>query len=238
MKQSTQKKLEGLIKEYNKFITSLENKAKTSSKRAFGGVLRSFKGKFVEMLAKSLIEFAWNDIKSTNKNLTFCNEIIKVPIKREYIDKIQDLEVKQYILKNIKNYFYPMKSDIHICIDEKFVLAFECKAYTENAMFKRILVDFSLLKNVYPDLKFVVFQLESQLGGDYSEVANSKFGSPSTHTLLSYFDVDLTIITLLEGERKVDEPIHKKEHFKILKVENLIFALETFKNLLTSCLKY
>jgi hypothetical protein len=93
-------------------------------------------------------------------------------------------------------------------VDDQFKLAVECKAYTENAMLKRILVDFTLLKQVYPNLKFILLQLESQLGGDYSSGKIIKYGSPSTHTLLSYFDIDLNIITLLEGERKVDQPIH------------------------------
>jgi len=110
----------------------------------------------------------------------------------------------------------------------------ECKAYTENAMFKRILVDFTLFKQVYPDLSFVLLQLESQLGGDYSSRKSIKYGSPSTHTLLSYFDIDLNILTLLEGERKVDQPIHKPAYYKSLRAESLLTALEVIKNLLIS----
>lgn len=113
----------------------------------------------------------------------------------------------------------------------------ECKAYTENAMLKRILVDFTLFKQVYPDLSFVLLQLESQLGGDYSLVNSTKYGSPSTHTLLSYFDIDLNILTLLEGERKVDRPIHKHEYYKSLRAESLLTALEVIKNLLIKGVK-
>ena len=93
----------------------------------------------------------------------------------------------------------------------------EGKTYKENAMLKRILVYFTLFKQVYPDLDFVLFQLESQLSGDYSSNNHVKYGSPSTHTLLSYFDIDLNIITLLEGKRKVDKPIHKPEYYKALR---------------------
>ena len=131
------------------------------------------------------------------------------------------------------DYYYNLKVDIHVYIDDIFKLAVECKAFTENAMLKRILVDFTLLKQLFPNLNFVLFQLESQLGGDYSELKKVKFGSRSTHTLLSYFDIDLHIITLLEGERKIDQPIHKKEHYKELKQESLIKALQVLKNLLT-----
>jgi len=108
----------------------------------------------------------------------------------------------------------------------------ECKAYTENAMLKRILVDFTLFKQVYPNLSFVLLQLESQLGGDYSYLNSIKYGSHSTHTLLSYFDIDLNILTLLTGERKVDQPIHKSKYYKSLRAESLLTALEIIKNLL------
>jgi len=67
-------------------------------------------------------------------------------------------------------------------------------------MLKRTLVDCTLVKHIYPHVKFVLFQLESQLGGDYSNVFKKiHYGSPSTHTLLSYFDIELNIITLLKG---------------------------------------
>mgnify|MGYP001068239333 CR=1 FL=1 len=132
----------------------------------------------------------------------------------------------------MNEFYYPLKTDIHVNVDGRFKIAIECKAYTENAMLKRILVDFTLLKQVYPELSFVLFQLESQLGGDYSSSNKIKYGSPSTHTLLSYFDIDLNIITLLEGERKVDKPIHKPEYYKALREEILLEALDVLKNLL------
>ena len=109
-------------------------------------------------------------------------------------------------------------------------MGIECKAYTENAMFKRILVDFTLLKQANKSLDCVLFQLESQLGGDYGKISkNIVYGSKSTHTLMSYFDVDLAIVTLLEGERKVDRPIHKKVYSKVLSEVCLLKALIFFE---------
>jgi hypothetical protein len=141
--------------------------------------------------------------------------------------------VADYIKAHIEQYFYGHKTDVHVNIDEQFVLGVECKAYTENAMFKRILVDFTLLKQAVPKLKCVLLQLESQLTGDYSKPLNPViYGSASSHTLMSYFDVDLNIITLLEGERKVDEPIHKREHFKEMTEPALKKAVQTLKDLL------
>ena len=175
---------------------------------------------------------AWNSLGESSKRIANIKSTIKSPINRDYLDRIEDDEIRDHIKKNIKDYYYPTKSDIHVYIDKKFKIAIECKAYTENAMYKRIMVDFTLLKKTYPDLDFALVQLESQLGGDYSELTTKIFGSTSTHTLTSFFDIDLDIITLLRGERKVQKPIHKKEYYKPLTKENLYAAIEIFKKIL------
>ncbi|MEN3039102.1 MAG: restriction endonuclease [Candidatus Kryptonium sp.] len=217
-----------IIKLYNEIVGTIDKKAKSSSKRAYGGIVRAEKGKMVERIGKRIIEIAWSDVLSQSlERINFINSKFKIPIKDDYIAKLKDDELKEYILKNKKDYFYEYKPDITLSIDNQIVMFVECKSYTENAMFKRILVDFYLLKTLYPEAKFVLLQLESQLGGDYSKLKEKVWGSPQTHTLLSYFDVDIEIITLLEGERKVDKPIHKKEHFKPLKEESLKRSIET-----------
>jgi hypothetical protein len=142
-----------------------------------------------------------------------------------YVEYMEDSETKAYIERNLRDYVYSYTPDVLVLIDDAPVVEIECKAYTENAMLKRILVDATLTKQRYPHMKFVLFQLESQLGGDFSELREKTLGSPSTHTLLSYFDVDLHIVTLLKGERKVDQPIHKKRFFKPLTKQNLELAI-------------
>lgn len=142
---------------------------------------------------------------------------------------MEDDEIRKYILANIDDYYYKLSVDKQVFIDGKFVLGIECKAYTENAMLKRILVDFKLLKTQFPHLKCYLFPLESQLGGDYSLVNKKTFGSHSTHTLLSYFkEVDLKIFTFLKGERLINKPIHK--YFKPLKVSQVKKAVKIIEN--------
>ena len=83
-------------------------------------------------------------------------------------------------------YQYGAQVDVHVFVDQEFVLGIECKAYAENAMLKRIMVDFSMLKSLYPRLGCCLVQLESQLGGDYSKpLVRRHMGSPSSHTLMS-----------------------------------------------------
>lgn len=45
-------------------------------------------------------------------------------------------------------------------------------------------------------------------------------------------EVDLKVITLLEGHRQVKEPIHNPEYFKELKPEILDHAINKFTRLL------
>lgn len=138
---------------------------------------------------------------------------------------MQSRLIREFIEQNINKFYYPYKPDITVSIDGSIMMAMECKSYTENAMLKRVLVDFTLLKSLYQGTKFFLLQLESQLRGDYSQLKAISFGSPLTHTLLSYFDIDLHILTLLRGERKIDKPIHNPEFFKPLKRKSLEKAI-------------
>lgn len=211
---------------YNIFISSL------TEERSFREVVIFLKEAYLIQTAKSLVEIAWKELGKSPAKLSLEKETIKIPIKEEYIERVKSPEVKKFIKDHIKDFYYPLRTDVHVHVNRRLKIAMECKAYTENAMLKRILVDFTLFKQVYPDLSFVLLQLESQLGGDYSLANSIKYGSPSTHTLLSYFDIDLNIITLLEGERKVDKPIHKPGYYKSLRAESLLTALEVIKGLL------
>lgn len=232
MKNDEKAVFQQIIGAYNKLIRGIDQKAKDANDRAYGGIVRAGKGKLVENIAGTLVSLAWNSIGGKEKRLSFETERIKIPIKQEFVEKIEIVEVRDYVKKNINEYFYGLKTDLHVFIDNKFVLAVECKAYTENAMLKRILVDFTLLKTIFPKLDFVLLQLESQLGGDYADLINTTYGSAPTLTLLSYFDIDLNIITLLKGERKVDKPIHVSGYQKQLTEEGLKNALMVFQSIL------
>lgn len=229
------KEVKELIKAYNLLVKGIESKAVDDEERAYGGIIRAGKGLLVESLCKHIVEIAWKQIGGESERLSLLKQNIKIPLKKDYIKRIKSPEVREFIEKNIKKFYYSISTDVHVCIDNKFVMGIECKAFTENSMMKRILVDFTLIRQVYPNLHCVLLQLESQLGGDYSNLSKRiTFGSYSTHTLLSYFDIDLNIITLLEGERKVDKPIHKPEFFKELHQDSLLKSIEVLKDLLRS----
>lgn len=228
-----------VVQAYNLLVRHIDEDARAGdTKRAYGGKIRSAKGALVEGIARNLIEIAWAKIGGKSHRLSFEKQPILVPIRQSYVDKIKDNEVKAYIQKNIRNFVYKFKTDVHINIDGKLIAGVECKAYAENAMLKRIAIDSMFLKQAHKQAHSVLLQLESQLGGDYGNIHKTiHYGSCPTHTILSYFDdIDLHIITLLEGERKVDRPIHKKKFYKKLEKESVEKAVRVFKELFTDYL--
>jgi hypothetical protein len=92
-------------------------------------------------------------------------------------------------------------------------------------MIKRILVDFHLLKTKVPNLICYLFQLESQLGGDYSSEVKNPKGSAPALTLMSHFpDVDLNIVMLFPPRKKIDE-YHFPRELTVEKLEKALMVL-------------
>ena len=218
-------RIEGLIRTYEESIKGAETRASVASDRATGGVLRAEKGKLQEYITEEIVKIAWDNLKGGSDHssrLDINSRKLKISIREDYINAIGDVQIREYLLQHKDDYSYGISVDKHVFVDGKFVIGIECKSYAENAMLKRILVDFSLLRSIHPDITCYLFQLESQLGGDYSELKKVTLGSKSSHTLMSYFpDVTLNIVTLLPGERKIDQPIHAEGHFKPLQYEQL-----------------
>ena len=225
--------LQEIINSYEATVKGVDKKAANSQNRTYGGVVRAEKRKLLEDMAKKLVKLAWKDLGKEENRLKIVWTKISIPIKEDYVEKIDLKQVREHIEKDIKNYFYPYKPDVLVSVDDEPVLEIKCKAYTENTILKEILGDCTLLKKKYPRMKFILLQLESQLGGHYSSSDFAQLGSASTHTLLSHFDFDLNIITLLKGEREADRPIHKKEFFKPLTSERLKVAIEEIKKILS-----
>jgi hypothetical protein len=226
--------LDGIIFAYEKLMRGIEADATDSeTNRAYGGIIRAGKGELVESMVRTLVETAWvYNLNQSKNRLKMDKKKIKVSMKSDYIDKISDRDVQDYLINHHEEQFYNFGTDVHVFIDNKLVLPIECKAYTENAMLKRIVFDANLAFEYMKIELYLLFQLESQLGGDFNEIKPKTFGSPSTNTILSYSHGKIDIITLLEGERKVDKPIHKSEFYKTIKYRNLELALSKISSVL------
>jgi len=198
--------------EYKKAI--LESQKLYNGRRAkdTAGAVRYTKGKIVEDITKDIIRIAWSKISPDESRLRMDKK--KVTIKTN--DEV-----------------YRLSQDIHIYIDGIFRISVECKSYTEVAMYKRILVDASLLKKAVPTINsFFVIQLENFLGGDYGIKVKAK-GSDSVITLNRlYPKIDIKVLTLLDGDRDIKKPLHRPEYFKPLREERLNYTIAQFKKAL------
>ena len=224
-----------LIRAYNLLVGGISDEAEIDEERAYGGIVRSAKGKLVESMATHMIRLAWQEAGGHPDRLSLQDRRgYKVPIQQDYIRSLPS-DLRQHIEANRDEYFYNAQVDVHVYIDDKFVMGVECKTYSENSMLKRVLVDFRLLKTLHPDLVCCLLQLESMLGGDYSEpLASPQLGSPRSHVLMSHFtEINLNVLTLLEGHRSVNQPIHNPDYFKELRPESLDNAINRFSQLLT-----
>ena len=220
--------IDNIIDAYNLFIKGIDKDARQEDEdknRAYGGMIRAGKGKIVEYITHSLIMIAWKELSGNENQIDINSQKIAIPIKQGYLSRIGDKNIKKYIEANISRYSYGLSVDKQVFINKKFVMGIECKSYAENAMMKRILVDFDLLLTKHK-ISCYLLQLESHLGGDFSKLNNITYGSKSTHTLMSYFNCNLKIITLIKGERSIKNPIH--QYFKPLEK----YALENAKNLI------
>jgi hypothetical protein len=205
--------LSEIIASYNNYINRIESEARRSEDgRAYGGKIRSSKGALVEEIAQSLVNIAWIQISGQSDRIDTTGH------KISYNSRFGDT--------------YSFKPDVLVKIDSKPIMAIECKAYAEIAMFKRILVDALIVKNACNNADYVLLQLESQLGGDFSTLTPNPIGSSSTRALCEFFGISVKVITLLEGERKVDRPIHLRKYQKNLNLAGLNNALNMFKETL------
>ena len=200
------------------------------------GPIRAAKGELVENMVDAIVHLAWYEIGGEVNRLNIEKQKEKIYIDANYIQHLTDEFTREYIERNRNGYFYPIELDRAVKIDNQLVLGVECKAYTDNTMFRRALKDFELALKLYPELLFCVFQLENGLGGDYGEASKLKpLGSKRTHTLMSHaLKVKLEIITLLDGNRKSKRGIHKREYFKELPIENVAMCVSKFRSLLES----
>lgn len=216
---------------YKDEIRRAISESKSNTERALGGVLRSIKGTLVADITEAIVKIAWKEKGGSPYLLKFNQARETLCVEDAYIKRQKNPAVRDYLNRNRKEGF-GYSVDKHVFIDGKLTLGIECKAYAENAMLKRILVDFMLLKLNHPEMNCALVQLESMLGGDYANGKEVQVGSVKSHALMSQFDLDLNIITLLEGERKVDEPVHNPKFLKVLEPKLVRIAIERIKDLL------
>ncbi len=201
--------IEDIKHEYERAILKCQELYAIRRTKDTAGAIRSIKGKIVEDITKNLVKIAWSGISSDEGRLR--------------------MDRKKIVIKT-NDEVYKLSQDVHLYIDNVFKISIECKSYTEVAMYKRILVDGELLRRTVPTINaFFTLQLENFLGGDYGTKIEAN-GSASVITLNRLFpQLSITVITLLDGDRKIKQPLHAPEFFKPLEDERLNHAIEQFR---------
>lgn len=199
------------------------------------GKIRSKKGNLVEEIARRLVKVSWgNYLEQSENRLKQDKEkkAIKIIDVEAYIQRYGESPIVETIKSKKNTIKYNFGTDNHVYIDGTLVLAIECKSYTESAMLKRIIYDRRMLYEFAPEANYVLLQLESALGGDFALCSRASFGSNQYHVFMSREQTNIDVITLLEGRRDADNPIHRRENGKELKKEHLVYAVEVLAKIL------
>ena len=97
------------------------------SDRAYGGMIREVKGKLQEHITEEIVRIAWASIGGKESDIEINSKKIKIPISKDYIEQIQDQELRLHIQSNQDKYYYGLSVDKHIFIRGNFVSALNAK---------------------------------------------------------------------------------------------------------------
>ena len=210
-----EKKIKNLQNELNQIILSAENKVdliKKRTSRASGGIKRMAKGDLVEEIYSRIIKFCLDEKKS---KLKLINKMGNLP---KNVNKVPILKVSQnYInLKNLKftdkelATGYEDKFDGFIIDNQDIKFVLEYKAYSENTMLKRCLVDASIAQIFNKNINYCLCLLQSHL------YQNQRLIGYNAHSLMDFFyqkfKVNVDILILVKEPRVVNEDIIKKKY--------------------------
>lgn len=210
-----EKKIKNLQNELNQIILSAENKVdliKKRTSRASGGIKRMAKGDLVEEIYSRIIKFCLDEKKS---KLKLINKMGNLP---KNVNKVPILKVSQnYInLKNLKftdkelATGYEDKFDGFIIDNQDIKFVLEYKAYSENTMLKRCLVDASIAQIFDKNINYCLCLLQSHLH------QNERLIGYNAHSLMDFFyqkfKVNVDILILVKEPRVINEDIIKKKY--------------------------
>ena len=210
-----EKKIKNLQIELNEIILNAEKKVdviKKTTSRASGGIKRMAKGDLVEEIYSRIIKFCLNEKKS---NLKLINKMGNLP---KNVKKVPILKVSQNYI-NLKNLNFSKKElakgyedkfDGFILDNQDIKFVLEYKAFSENTMLKRCLVDASIAQIFDKNINYCLCLLQSHL------YQNERLIGYNAHSLMDFFyqkfKVNVDILVLVKEPRVVNEDILKKKY--------------------------
>lgn len=155
-----------------------------------GGEMRRKRGLDIE-------NFVINSINRIGKVLG-----VSLVAKKGYLDK------KELKVGNVCKLH---QVDVHVYVNEVFVMAIECKSYLDSCYYTRACDDFKLFRKFGYYIKNYIFCLEDSL-------------KENTLKFTDYITDEITdgIFILLDGKRSSSKPIFKKEYIKNTNLKKMI----------------
>jgi hypothetical protein len=203
-----------------------------------GGGVRAGKERLAVNTVKTIIERAAK-VAGLDESSLFIEEkgTMRFKCKEEdienYINKVNTVTTYD-MLNNSEKYFDKVEMDLAVYYNCELIMVVESKAYMETTMFKKFIYEVRTIQSFLPSVKFVAFQLENGIGGDYHEYKNrhEMLGSKKAHAMMCNNGVYIEMVTLLDGKRCSKTPIHKKMFTKTINEEKFEAAVLTFAEFL------
>ena len=180
-------------------------------------------------------------IKNTKSKVKLYTSEVNLPQKEKKL--LLRIDVSEKYIKEFNLNFddkekeegYKCSYDGFLVSDKKIEMFLEFKAYTEVTMWKRCLIDASLIKNVYPkDSSYTICMLESQIGSTRKKKVLKDI-SYSAHSQISYMQsLDLIppiyLNILMDGQRNPKKNIANPKFFKYANPEKIEKTYNFFLN--------
>ena len=153
-----------IIQDYNSIVKVIDKDASKQNNRAYGGVIRSVKGKLQEHITEEIIKIAWNNLNGNQNRLEINSEKIKLPIKESYIKNIKNKKIKKkgmiYLKKLVLIDGNSIMNRAFYGIMGSKMLTTKDGKYT-NAVYGFLAILFKLLDDINPEYLVVAFDLKA-----------------------------------------------------------------------------
>ena len=209
------------------------SKTKSKTERKSGGIKRGIKSITVEKIYSLIISHAIKEIKSKCKLVRYKD----LPLELKNFNKLNtsafyEKEFNLNFSNEEKKKGYIDKYDGYIVNENKIVMILEYKAYLENAMLKRCLLDAVFAQTVNEKIKYCICMLETSVQQNDRDIGYN------SHSLMSFFyekfKTKIHMLLLLDGKRGINKDITEIKFVKKVNIHKLIEAVNFFKSNLES----
>ncbi len=93
MKYSVTRKINEIITTYQSVVKVVDKNANGDEDRAYGGVIRSVKGKLQEYITEEIIKIAWESIGGENSRIAINSKKQHIPIQKNMLCRLKTMRL-------------------------------------------------------------------------------------------------------------------------------------------------